>query len=133
MRTNPAHAKALFRKLAEELKFAGFSIVESIDSVSMPHIVINGDEASLAIDLQDAESKDIFGGDLKAAGPHIITFSSRNNAMTTLKVAQIADLCSKKSCSKILIKTHATVLATAEAATPDGQIIPDVQWPAHGI
>lgn len=132
MRTNPKHAQAMFRKAAEELKQAGFAVVESVDANQMPKLTINVDEASLSIDLHDAGSKDIFGGDLKAAGPHTISFASRNDAMTTLKASQIADICSKKGCAKILIQVHATVLATAEASTPVGQIIPEAQWPTHG-
>lgn len=133
MRTNPKQAQALFRKLNEELVAAGFATVQSIDANSMPHIVLNTDEASISINLENAGSKDIFGNDLLAAGPHIVSFASRDNAMTTLKVSQIVDAISKKGCSKILIQIHATSLSSAEASTPVGQIIPDAQWPAHGI
>lgn len=133
MRTNSKPSEALFRKLKEELSFSGFSVVESFDVNNSPYLAINTDEASLAIAQFDAVSKDILGFDLAAAGPHYITFSSRDNAMSSLKVAKIIDAVSKKGCAQILIKTHATVLATAEASQPAGVIYADVAWKAHGV
>lgn len=127
-----AKADALARGLKERLQFRGYSVAESRDANGWPKLTLNTDEASLKIVAADAVSKDIFGNDLVAFAPHRIEFASRNDAMTTLKVSQIQLEVIKCGIEKLNVKTHATVLATAEAAAGTDLIF-DVQWPTKGI
>lgn len=127
-----AKADALSRALKERLQFRGYAVIESRDANGWPKLTLNTDEASLKIVAADAVSKDIFGNDLVAFAPHRIEFASRNDAMSTLKVAQIQTEIVKMGIEKQNVKTHATVLATAEAAAGD-DINFDLQWPTKGV
>lgn len=127
-----AKADALARGLKERLQLRGYAVAESRDAEGWPKLTLNTDEASLKIVAADAVSKDIFGNNLVAFAPHRIEFASRNDAMTTLKAAQIQTEVVKCGIEKQVVKTHATVLATAEAAAGT-EIIFDVQWPTKGI
>jgi hypothetical protein len=125
-----AVAVAQLRDLKDRLVMQGFTVDESQVS-GFPKLTINTDEASFLINQEDAVSKDVFGNALAAFTPHRIIFSSRNNAMSTLVVAKLIKEISKMG-MRIVVKTHATVLATAEAAAGD-LIEFDVRWPAKGI
>ena len=127
-----AKADALSRGLKERLQFRGYTVAESRDANGWPKLTLNTDEASLKIVAADAVSKDIFGNDLVAFAPHRIEFASRDNAMTTLKSAQIQNEVVKCGIEKMNVKTHATVLATAEAAAGT-DIVFDIQWPTKGV
>jgi hypothetical protein len=127
-----AKAEALSRGLKERLQFRGYTVAESRDANGWPKLTLNTDEASLKIVAADAVSKDIFGNDLVAFAPHRIEFASRDNAMTSLKVAQIQTEIVKCGIEKQNVKTHATVLATAEAAAGT-DINFDLQWPTKGV
>lgn len=127
-----AKAESLARGLKERLQFRGMTVAESKDANGWPKLTINTDEASLTIVGDDAVSKDIFGNALVAFAPHTIAFASRDDAMSTLKVSQIQCEVVKMGINKCTVKTHATVLATAEAAAGTS-ITFDVQWPTKGI
>jgi hypothetical protein len=127
-----AKADALARGLKERLQFRGFTVAESRDANGWPKLTLNTDEASLLIIAADAVSKDIFGNALVAFAPHSIAVASRADAMTALKHAQIQTEVVKCGIDKMIVKSHATVLATAEAAAGDA-ISFDVQWPTKGI
>ena len=127
-----AKAEALSRGLKERLQFRGYTVAESRDANGWPKLTLNTDEASIKIVAADAVSKDVFGNDLVAFAPHRIEFASRDDAMTTLKSAQIQTEIIKCGIEKQVVKTHATVLATAEAAAGTA-IVFDVQWPTKGI
>jgi hypothetical protein len=127
-----AKADALARGLKERLQFRGYSVAESRDAEGWPKLTLNTNEASLKIVAADAVSKDIFGNSLVAFAPHKVEFASRDDAMSTLKVAQIQTELVKCGIEKQIVKTHATVLATAEAAAGT-EINFDVQWPTKGV
>ena len=127
-----AKADALARGLKERLQFRGYTVAESRDANGWPKLTLNTDEASLKIVAADAVSKDVFGNDLVAFAPHRIEFASRDNAMSTLKVAQIQSEVIKCGIEKQNVKTHATVLATAEAAAGT-DVNFDLQWPTKGV
>ena len=127
-----AKADALSRGLKERLQFRGMTVAESRDANGWPKLTLNTDEASLTIIAADAVSQDIFGNALVAFAPHRVDFASRDNAMSTLKVSQIQQELVKCGIAKMNVKTHATVLATAEAAAGT-DVIFDVQWPAKGV
>jgi hypothetical protein len=127
-----AKADALARGLKERLQFRGYTVAESRDANGWPKLTLNTDEASLKIVAADAVSKDVFGNDLVAFAPHRIEFASRDNAMSTLKVAQIQTEIVKCGIEKQNVKTHATVLATAEAAAGT-DVNFDLQWPTKGV
>lgn len=127
-----AKADALARGLKERLQFRGYTVAESRDAEGWPKLTLNTDEASLKIVAADAVSKDIFGNNLVAFAPHRIEFASRADAMSALKHAQIQTEMVKCGIEKQIVKSHATVLATAEAAAGDA-ITFDVQWPTKGV
>lgn len=127
-----AKAEALSRDLKERLEFRGFAIVESKDAQGWPKLTLNTNEASIRIEAADAVSKDVFGNDLVAFAPHKIEFASRDDAMSSLVVAKILTEVIKMGVEKTVVKTHPTVLATAEAAAGDELVI-DVTWPTKGI
>lgn len=127
-----AKADALARGLKERLQFRGYSVAESRDANGWPKLTLNTDEASLKIVAADAVSKDVFGNDLTAFAPHRIEFSSRADAMTALKHAQIQAEVMKCGIEKQVVRSHATSLASAEAAA-GSDVNFDVQWPTKGI
>lgn len=127
-----AKADALARGLKERLQFRGFAVAESRDGNGWPKLTLDTDIASLTIIAADAVSKDIFGNALVAFGPHRIDFASRNDGVTTLIVSKIQTEVVKCGIQKMNVKTHATVLATAEAAAGD-DIVFDIQFPANGV
>lgn len=127
-----AKAEALSRGLKERLQFRGFSVAESKDANGWPKLTLNTDEASLVIIAADAVSKDIFGNSLTAFAPHRVEFASRADAMSALKHAQIQTELVKCGIEKQVVKSHATALASAEAAA-GSEINFDVQWPTKGI
>jgi len=128
-----AKADALSRALKERLQQRGLSVAESRDANQWPKLTINTDEASITITGEDAVSKDIFGNSLIAAAPHRVIFASRDNAMSTLKVAEIQLEVAKMGVEKEEIRTHATSLASAEAAAASAVLTFDVQWPTKGV
>ena len=127
-----AKAEAIARDLKEKLEFRGFSIAESKDANGWPKLTLNTNEASIRFEAEDAVSKDVFGNDLVAFAPHKVEFASRNDAMSTLIVSKIMTELIKIGTNKAVVKTHATVLATAEAAAGD-EVQFDIQWPGKGI
>lgn len=132
MAKSTAKAEALSRDLKERLQFRGFTVAESKDSNGWPKLTLNTDEASLRIEAADAVSKDVFGNDNKAFAPHFIDFASRNDAMDSLKVAQIMLELVKMGIEKTIVKTHADTLTTAEAAAGTALVF-DVRWPTKGV
>jgi hypothetical protein len=127
-----AKADALARGLKERLQFRGYAVSESRDANGWPKLTLNTDEASLRIEAADAVSKDIFGNDLKAFAPHYVDYASRADAMSALKHAQIQNEVVKCGIELMNVKSHATSLASAEAAAGD-EVRFDVQWPTKGI
>ena len=127
-----AKAEALMRDLKERLEFRGFTVSESKDAQGWPKLTLNTDEASIRIESDDAVSKDVFGNDLVAFAPHTLEMASRDDAVGVLVAAKILTEVIKIGANKNVIKTHATVLATAEAAAGDA-IQFDVMWPGKGI
>lgn len=113
-----AVSEAKARELKDQLEFKGFSVAESKTAEGYAKLTLNTDEASIWVEQIDAVSKDVFGNDLLAFTPHKLIFASRNDAMSTLKVAQIMTELAKHGI-KLEVRTHATVLATAEAAAGD--------------
>ncbi len=126
-----AKADATMRDLKDRLELRGFSVAESRDGNGWPKLTLDTDEASLRIEAEDAVSKDIFGNDIKAYTPHYIDFASRDDAMSSLKVSKILQEVGKIG-MKMVVKTHATVLATAEAAAGE-EIEFDALWPTKGM
>ena len=127
-----AKSIAWARDLKEKLEFRGFSIVESKDAEGFPILTLNTDEASLKIVSYDAISKDVFGNDLTSFSPHSIDFASRDDAMDSLKVSKILIEVNKLGIEKTIVKTHATVLATAEASVGEALVF-DITWPSKGM
>jgi hypothetical protein len=125
-----AKADAWLRDLKEKLQFRGFTISESRDSNNWPKLTINTDQASIKIVADDAVSKDVFGNALVAFTPHTLYFASRNDAMSSLIVSKLMAEIAKLGV-KIIVQTHATVLATAEAAAGDA-VAYDVLNPISG-
>ena len=125
-----AKAEAWARDLKERLVSRGFTVVQST-SGGYPKLTLNTDEASILIEQEDAVSKDVFGGSLLAYTPHKLSFASRADASSlTLKVAEIMIEVQKLGI-KIILKSHATVLATAEASA--GTVLEaDVRWAGKG-
>jgi len=132
MAKSTAKSESLLRDLKDRLELRGYSVSESKDANGWPKLNINSDEASIRMESEDAVSKDIFGNDLKAFAPHFIDFASRADAIGVLQAAEIMTELAKTGIEKVIVKTHATVLATAEAAAGD-EVIYDVRWPTKGI
>jgi len=125
-----AKAEALARDLKERLVSRGFTVDQST-SGGYPKLTLNTDEASILIEQEDAVSKDVFGGSLLAYSPHKLSLASRANASSlTLKVAEIMVEVVKLG-MKTIIKSHATVLATAEASAGT-ELQYDVRWAGKG-
>jgi hypothetical protein len=130
MAKSTAVSEAAARELKEKLERRGFTVTES-KSNGYAKLTLNTNEASILIEQESAVSVDVFGNALDAYTPHKLSFASRNDAMSTLVVAQIyAEL--GKVGMKVIVKTHATVLATAEAATGDAIEFSD-RWKTKGI
>lgn len=131
MAKSTAVSEAKIRELKDQLQFRGFSVAESKTAEGYAKLTLNTDEASIVVEQEDAVSKDVFGNDLLAFTPHKLNFASRDDAMDSLKVAQILTEIGKHG-MKIIVKTHADTLATAEAA--DGtEIQYSVRWKNKGI
>ena len=131
MAKSTAVSEAKIRELKDQLQFRGFSVAESKTAEGYAKLTLNTDEASIVVEQIDAVSKDVFGNDLKAFTPHALSFASRDDAMDSLKVAQILTEVGKHG-MKIIVKTHATDLATAEAAAGT-EIQYSVRWKNKGI
>jgi len=132
MAKSTAKAEALARDLKERLERRGFSAAESKDAQGWPKLTLNTNEASIRIEAEDMISKDIFGNDNVAFAPHRLDYASRDDAMDTLKNAQILTEVVKMGVSKLVVKTDATDLATAEAAAGDAVEFDD-RWPTKGV
>ena len=130
MAKSTAVSEAQARELKDKLVRRGLAVTESKVN-GYPKLTINTDEASILIEQEDSVSKDVFGNDLLAFTPHKLSFASRDDAMTTLKAAKIYAEIGKIG-MKVIVKTHATVLATAEAATGDAIPFSD-RWKTSGI
>lgn len=131
MAKSTAVSEAQARELKDKLERRGFAVTESKSAEGYPKLSLNTDEASILIEQEDAVSKDVFGNDLLAFTPHKLSFASRDDAMDTLKAAKIyAEL--GKIGMKVIVKTHATVLATAEAAAGEAIEFSD-RWKTKGI
>lgn len=131
MAKSTAVSEAKIRELKDQLQFKGFTVVESKTAEGYAKITLNTDEASIWVEQADAVSTDVFGNSLKAFAPHKICFASRNDGVDTLKVVKIMTEIAKHG-MKINVKTHNTVLATAEAV--DGTDIEySVRWKSKGI
>lgn len=130
MAKSTAVSEAQARELKEKLERRGFTVTESKVS-GYAKLTLNTDEASILIEQEDAVSKDVFGNDLMAFTPHKLTFASRNDAMDSLTVAQICAEIFKVG-MKVVVKTHADTLATAEAAA--GTVLEyNTRWQTKGI
>lgn len=133
MAKSTAKAESLLRDLKDRLELRGYSVAESKDGNGWPKLTLNTNEASIRMEAADAVSKDIFGNSLQAFAPHFMDFASRDDAASiALKRAEIMAEVVKTGIEKVVFKTHATVLATAEAAAGD-EIVFDVRWPTKGI
>jgi hypothetical protein len=128
-----AKADALQRDLKERLEQRGFLVSESRDAEGWKKLSLNTNEASIRIEAEDMVSKDIFGNDNVAFAPHFLDFSSRDDAMDSAKVAKILIEVYKMGVSKTHIRTHATSLASAEAAAPSDSLEFDEIWKTKGI
>ena len=126
-----AKADAWLRDLNDKLVIEGFSVAQSRISGGWLKLTLNTDIASIWIIAEDAVSTDVFGNALVAFTPHKLYFASRDNAMSTLIVSKLMREFVKLGL-KMNVKTHATVLATAEAAAGD-DIEFDVIWPSMGM
>jgi hypothetical protein len=113
MAKSTAVSEAKARELKDQLEFKGFSVSESKTAEGYAKLTLNTDEASLWVEQEDAISKDVFGNDLLAFTPHKLIFASRNDAMTTLKTAQIMTEIAKHGI-KIELRTDADDLGAAE-------------------
>lgn len=131
MAKSTAVSEAQARELKDKLERRGFVVAESKTAEGYAKLTLNTDEASITIEQEDAVSKDVFGNDLKAFTPHKLSFASRNDAMDSLKVAKIMIEIGKVG-MKTIVKTHATVLATAEAAAGEAIEFSD-RWATKGI
>lgn len=130
MAKSTAVSEAQARELKDKLERRGFAVTESKVN-GYPKLILNTDEASIVIEQEDAVSKDVFGNDLLVFTPHKLSFASRDDAMNSLKVAKIYVEIGKIG-MKVIVKTHATVLVTAEAA--DGEAIEfSDRWKTKGI
>lgn len=127
-----AKAEALARDLKERLEFRGYSISESKDANGWPKLTLNTNEASLRIEAADSVSKDVFGNDLVSFAPHFIEFASRADAIDVLDTSKIMLEVVKMGISKTIVKTHATVLATAEASAGT-ELEFDILWASKGV
>lgn len=132
MAKSTAKAEALARDLKERLERRGFAVAESKDAQGWPKLTLNTDEASIRMEAEDAVSKDVFGNANKAFAPHFLEYASREDAIGTLENAQILNEVLKMGVSKMIVKTHADTLATAEAAAGDA-IEFDDRWPTKGV
>lgn len=126
---NTAVSEAKARELSDQLGFRGFAVSTEKTADGYTKVVINTDQASIVVRQVDAESKDVFGQDLNAYTPHLLTLaaadtlSAADTAKITLEVA--------KHGIKLCFKSGAD-LATAEAA--DGEIIQySTRWQNKGI
>lgn len=128
-----AKAITLSNSLKEKLQFRGFTVIQSFDANGWPVLTLNTDEASLTIISQDAISKDVFGNALVAFAPHTISFASRNDAMSTLKVSEIMLEIGRQGIDKTAIQVHATSLASAQASAPVATLTAQVEWPSKGV
>ena len=131
MAKSTAVSEAQARELKEKLERRCFSVAESKTSEGYAKLTLNTDEASITIEQEDMVSKDIFGNDLKAFTPHKLSFASRDDAMDSLKVSKIWVELGKIG-MKVIVKTHATVLANAEAAAGEAIEFSD-RWKTKGI
>lgn len=131
MAKSTAVSEAQARELKDKLERRGFSIVESKTAEGYAKLTLNTDEASITIEQEDMVSKDVFGNDLKAFTPHKLSFASRDDAMDSLKVAKIMVELGKVG-MKLVVKTHATALASAEAAAGESIEFND-RWATKGI
>ena len=133
MAKSTAKAESLLRDLKDRLELRGHAVVESKDAQGWPKLTLNTDEASIRMEAVDAVSKDVFGNDNVAFAPHFIDFASRDDmANATVARAEIMTELVKTGIDKVIVKSHATVLATAEAANGD-EVIFDLRWPTKGI
>lgn len=130
MAKSTAVSEAHARELKYKLEQRGFTVTESKVN-DYPKLTLNTNEASILIEQEDAVSKDVFGNSLLAFTPHKLSFASRNDAMDSLKVSKILMEIAKLG-MKIVVKTHATVLATAEAASGDALEFNE-RWKTKGI
>ena len=133
MAKSTAKAEALARDMKDRLEFRGFTVAESKDAEGFPKLTLNTDESSIQFADTDAVSKDIFGNDNRAFSPHTAKWASREDAVGLLEATQILTEIEKTGIEKVFVHTHPTVLATAEAAAADGEVIFDIRWPTKGI
>jgi len=119
MAKSTAVAEAHVRELKDKLERRGFTVSEEKVN-GYPKLVLNTDEASIFIEQESAVSKDVFGNDLDAYTPHRLSYSSRADAVDALVSAKIMIEIGKIG-MKMIIKTHPTDLALAEAS--DGESI----------
>ena len=124
-------SESLLRDLKERLEFRGFAISESKDANGWPKLNLNSNEASIRMEAISNVSRDVFGQELVAFSPSRLEFSSRNDAMDSLKVSKILLEVVKMAVDKMVVKSHATDLALAEAS--DGEELGfNVLWPTKG-
>lgn len=132
MAKSTAKAEALARDMKDRLEFRGFSVSESKDGDGFPKLTINTDESSIQFLDTDAVSKDVFGNDNRAFAPHKAEWASREDAIGLLESAQILAEIWKTGIDKVVVKTDASDLSTAEGTTGD-EVQFDIRWPTKGI
>ena len=132
MAKSTAKAEALARDLKNRMELRGYAVSESRDSEGFPKLTLNTNESSILITDVDSVSKDIFGNDNRAFSPHRAEWASREDAIGLLEAAQILTELVKTGIDKIVVKTDATTLATAEASAGT-EVSADVRWPTKGI
>ena len=133
MAKSTAVSEAQARELKEKLERRGFTVSESKVN-GYAKLTLDTNDASIVISQEDQVSKDVFGNDLDAYTPHKLVLSFRTDGVAQLGMAKIMIEIGKIG-MKILVKEHATVLATAEAiADSAAEVIEfDSRWKGKGI
>lgn len=125
-----AKADAVSRDLKQALEKRGFSVVESIIANGRKLAIDSG--MSIRIKAQDNGIPDIFGNANFDFTPHEVLLAIQEDQATRIEVAKVMmDL--GKSGFAIKFGSHATVLATAEAAADAAEAERhNVAWPTKG-
>lgn len=129
MAKSTAVSEAKIRELKDQLQFRGFSVVESKTAEGYAKITLNTDEASITVEQTDAISKDVFGNDLKAFTPHLMTIAV-TDAQSAADVSKIVIEAGKHG-MKVILKEGADIAASEAAAGEEIQF--STRWKNKGI
>ena len=150
-----AKAQATMRDLKERLekRVSGSATIDTVrasqDSSGNPMLFLSdaGNEAAgqpviaIRIQSQDAVSKDVFGNDLKAFGPHTLevayeltaggkqTPNQRDLIKAQLEVSKLGHKIEVKE----IANATAVTATSMNATSPADSLEYDTQWPAKGI